>query len=136
MDSVNSEWTQSGHDDLDRLGYLYAVQMQIPFHPIWPVKIGFTTNPDRRRLSYPHGPFIMNWIGSWEGRRSDEASAHDQFAKSRLLGEWFIPTEEIVGFIEGSIAMDETRAAFDAMVEENRRDNEERYETLDRLALT
>lgn len=133
MDSDCNFWTQSGQGESVKQGFLYAIQMQIPMHPIWPVKIGFTTDPDRRRQAYPNGPFVMDWIGCWEGTIGDEAAAHKQFAKHRLLGEWFIPTDDLVSFIEGSIAMDEVRGAFDALVEENRIGNEERYETLERI---
>lgn len=87
--------------------YLYAAYMKIPGFPFTPIKVGFTTDPKRRKGDYRHGPFPIEMIGFWEGDKEDEKEFHRDYAEFRIKGEWFIPTEELMEGIQGRILLNE-----------------------------
>lgn len=65
------------------------------------IKIGYTAgDPLARLLDLRTGsPEELRLIGTIPGGMSDEGDLHRRFAVSRLSGEWFIPSADIVRFI-------------------------------------
>lgn len=85
--------------------FLYAVQMIIPGYPFHPIKVGTTTDPERRSRHYSGGPFSTVWLGSWQPRDGEgEREIHERFADYRLNGEWFYPNRTLIDFVEHRIA--------------------------------
>jgi hypothetical protein len=74
--------------------------MKIPGYRNYPVKIGFSANPNLRKKSYNCGPYPVEWIGAWEGTRGDEREIHERFSFYRLTGEWFDPAPELLLMIQ------------------------------------
>jgi len=85
------------------VSYLYAVRMLIPGHAFNPVKVGFSTCPERRMRHYDAGPYPCEWLGVWPGTVEDEAAFHFQFKSIRLSGEWFEPNEKFLATINARI---------------------------------
>jgi transcriptional regulator with XRE-family HTH domain len=65
-----------------------------------PIKIGYAKNI-RNRLAFLQvaSPFDLILIGQIEGDRSYERKLHRKFKKSRLTGEWFTPTDDLIEFL-------------------------------------
>lgn len=86
--------------------FLYAVRMCIPGMNPQPVKIGFSTRPEKRRAAYASGPFPCEWLGVWPGTVDHEHAIHRRYAHlaEGLCGEWFIPDEELSNYIATQIA--------------------------------
>lgn len=65
------------------------------------VKIGHTDRPvaDRVRELQTGSPDRLSLIGTMRGDQRGERSLHARFAESREHGEWFRPTEDLMGFI-------------------------------------
>lgn len=87
--------------------YLYAVQMNILGYPFQPIKIGRSTNPNKRMKAYMSGPFPTTWLGSWEVEDGAvaERKIHIQFQKFRLVGEWFYPSAGLKRFVEIKVGL-------------------------------
>lgn len=69
-----------------------------------PIKIGMTTDLKRRLYDFQHGSPVKLVVlavlkGGGEMR---EASIHRRFQRSRLHGEWFEPTSELLDLIEAA----------------------------------
>jgi hypothetical protein len=74
-----------------------------------PVKIGLATSMARRFKTMQTGNSTkLHLLGCWptteldpsaETPREVESAIHRQFAHLRLRGEWFAPTDELLGFI-------------------------------------
>ena len=58
------------------------------------VKIGFTTNLEKRMKSVPHDEVLATIPGSM----ASEAALHEKFADIRLHGEWFEATQDLLDF--------------------------------------
>jgi hypothetical protein len=88
---------QSVYTDRQAETYVYAIQAG----ESGPVKIGIAKSP-RERLStlqtahYEH----LHGIAIWRGGRDQEKLLHETFADSRLIGEWFNPTEELLALVD------------------------------------
>jgi hypothetical protein len=75
------------------------------------IKIGFTADSSKRlaNLSSAIGRDI-ELLATVPGSRDLEQHLHERFAAARDKGEWFLPTEDLLGFIErvranGSLAI-------------------------------
>jgi hypothetical protein len=70
-------------------GYIYFIQAP----DCGPVKIGFTTDHPKRRLTQLQtgSPVELTLRAMIRGTHKDELSLHAQFAANRLHGEWFTP---------------------------------------------
>ena len=64
------------------------------------IKVGFTTNPDRRLKDLPHEEVL----GVMEGSRQDEAGWHALLADYRTVGEWFRAEPEVIEHIRQVVA--------------------------------
>lgn len=67
-----------------------------------PIKIGKTDEPPMNRLlSFQIGnPYSLCLLGTMKCySRNTESMLHERFAKSRIRGEWFEPTEDLLIFI-------------------------------------
>ena len=66
-----------------------------------PVKIGYTKkDPDARMASLQTGSHDkLKLIGHRSGSTIKERELHQTFDKSRIRGEWFEPTSNLLGFI-------------------------------------
>lgn len=61
-----------------------------------PVKIGFSTEPDRRLVKLQAGsPKLLRILAVAPGTKEDERALHGKFCKERLHGEWFTRAPEI-----------------------------------------
>lgn len=80
--------------------YVYFLQALIG----GPVKIGKAADPTARleyfQRAYPYHLQILGVIAG--GADHLERELHRRFAASRLLGEWFEPTDELINFIRES----------------------------------
>ena len=84
--------------------YLYAVRMLIPDHDPQPIKVGYSTSPDKRKLTYNSGPYPCEWLGVWLCYSTkDEFEFHMRFAHLMLTGEWFKPDAEFLLAIQEKI---------------------------------
>lgn len=59
------------------------------------IKIGFTTNLERRMQAVPHDEILGTVIGTME----DEARCHKAFDHLRMTGEWFRAEPDLLQFI-------------------------------------
>jgi len=66
-----------------------------------PVKIGWTKkNPFLRLSEMQHSnPAELRLVGVLHAEHRMEVELHDQFAAANIRGEWFHPTESLVGYI-------------------------------------
>lgn len=68
-----------------------------------PIKIGTATDVARRIQSIQcahHEPVKV--LGVMEGGLKKERDMHGKFAESRIRGEWFKPTSDIIEFVESN----------------------------------
>lgn len=64
------------------------------------IKIGFTTNWERRSSVYlTHSARDLTLLALIPGTRESENSLHRKFQKSRINGEWFRRSEDILKFV-------------------------------------
>jgi len=86
--------------------FLYAVRMLIPNQDPQPIKVGFSSRPDKRRLAYNSGPYPCEWMGVWPGTLQDELDFHCQFYKLNegMTGEWFLPNQEFIDVVNQKIS--------------------------------
>lgn len=68
------------------MGTIYIVQLGDR------VKIGFTLNMKRRMGQVPH----ERVLATFPGTLADEAAMHEAFAESRVTGEWFAVSPELL----------------------------------------
>lgn len=121
------------HEQMPRVKtFLYAVRMLIPNHDPQPIKIGFSSSPDKRRLSYNSGPYPCEWLGVWPGTSYDELQFHSEFHELNrakgLIGEWFLPDKRFMRTVNKkiqayrkNIQRDQERAV---LIEAKRRERE------------
>jgi hypothetical protein len=62
------------------------------------LKIGYTTSKPEARLKalQTGSPTVLKLMAVHPGTLAEERKLHEQFSESRLHGEWFEPSEEIV----------------------------------------
>jgi hypothetical protein len=65
------------------------------------IKIGYTQGPPEGRLQtlQTGSPEVLEYLGAIPGTLALEAELHRRFAASRVCGEWFQRTAELVAFI-------------------------------------
>ncbi len=81
------------------------------------VKIGYTGgDPEKRKAELQTGSAAgLNLLFTMPGEMSDEKKLHERFAASRVHGEWFRPTHEVLAFViaeTGLAAFDKANATF------------------------
>jgi hypothetical protein len=63
----------------------------------WGVKVGYSVNPEKRVTELQTGnPRILSVIGKIKGTPDDEKRIHSKYMKYNLIGEWFVPTRELL----------------------------------------
>lgn len=61
-----------------------------------PIKIGYSKNPEQRVKDLQTAlPYELELIGTMQGGLKREAQLHNDFADTRLKGEWFKATPEL-----------------------------------------
>lgn len=82
---------------MSRSGYVYFIQVR----EYGPIKIGFTSRDDRRRVHNIQiaSPFELVWLAQIVGSVALERELHRQFRADRLRGEWFRPSVALRDFI-------------------------------------
>jgi Meiotically up-regulated gene 113 len=81
------------------------------------VKIGFTnkSDPEERVRELGTGcPYPLQLIGAMVGDEGVESTLHSRFASSRMNGEWFEPTDELVALARSTEYRGEERSSFRA----------------------
>lgn len=79
------------------LGFVYFVQVAGD----GPIKIGWTADPQQRLIHLQIAcPYSLILLGTIEGNEKHERLWHRVFAQHRLRGEWFMPSTELMGYIE------------------------------------
>lgn len=74
-------------------------------HETGPVKIGYTTNIEKRLQAIQTGyPYKLEIIASFRGGLREESIIHRRYSRSRLHGEWFERTQDIKEFIDLKLA--------------------------------
>lgn len=77
-----------------------------------PIKIGVTDSPKTRmrtlQTACPY-PLTLLYCREWFVGR--EAELHKRFAKYRTWGEWFLPAQEILAYVEHATEIDRLEAA-------------------------
>ena len=65
------------------------------------IKIGYTSGEAKDRLSQLQtgNPGILKLLAVISGEQADEANLHRIFGESRIAGEWFKPTTELLKYI-------------------------------------
>lgn len=65
-----------------------------------PIKIGYAQNPKRRLHNMQTGnPVRLRLLAITDGGESEERALHSKFAASRISGEWFAPTTDLMEFV-------------------------------------
>lgn len=65
-----------------------------------PIKIGHSLDPASRLASLQTAHHErLRILFTEPGGRDDEAALHERFARCRISGEWFEPTEEVLSYI-------------------------------------
>lgn len=97
--------------DVDRkVAHLAAAQRKAETPPLFvyfmqgesggPIKIGKTTDVDARRAGVQTGhPDLLRVLAVVSGELDEEKRLHLRFRKSRLKGEWFKPTPDLLAHI-------------------------------------
>jgi hypothetical protein len=66
-----------------------------------PIKIGYSKDPVGRFVSLQTGSAVKHrYLGNMPGTRATERELHGRFHGSRVRGEWYEPTPELLAFIE------------------------------------
>ena len=67
-----------------------------------PIKIGYSRDPNERMLAFRgrSNAAPLKLLATVRGSYSREALLHVQFAKSRINGEWFSPSTELIALIQ------------------------------------
>lgn len=66
------------------------------------IKIGFTSDPTARIAALQTGnSSCLKILMVTPGERSDEADLHQRFAASRIAGEWFRPSTDLIQMLIG-----------------------------------
>src|SRR5262245_25506911 len=82
-----------------KTGHIYFVTCDAPDFPI---KIGFAANLARRIAALQGAlPFPIILLATQRGNFNDESMLHALFGKSRLQGEWFERSPELMAHIAG-----------------------------------
>ncbi len=85
------------HRKPPRNSFVYFIQMGDD----GPIKIGWALDVKKRLLDLQCGsPFELRLLLSRPGCDVEEGLLHRRFARSRLRGEWFRPSPEVLAFIE------------------------------------
>lgn len=92
--SLNPDWVAPEH----REWWIYFLQGDDG----GPIKIGRTAGDPRIRMSdiqvgYPFG--ALRVVGLIRSAMRMERELHARFSQDRMIGEWFTPTPDLVGFI-------------------------------------
>lgn len=67
-----------------------------------PIKIGWTHDIDRRLSTLnTSSPYRLEVLATMQCRKDVELRLHERFKASRLNGEWFEPTADLLGYIAG-----------------------------------
>lgn len=78
-------------------GFVYFIQSETG-----PIKIGFGRVPRARFQNIQNmSPVPLKLMATETGVRHRERQLHWKFRESRLHGEWFEPTEELLKYIDG-----------------------------------
>jgi hypothetical protein len=81
-------------------GFTYFLRLLAPW-PDQPIKIGFSIRPASRAIDLACGnPYDLELVTSFPTALLPEKRLHQHFASSRLRGEWFSPTPELMDLIE------------------------------------
>ena len=65
-----------------------------------PIKIGFSNNVTARLRDLQHGsPLPLVVLATTPGARTEEAALHDRYRYSRMHGEWFAPSDDLLDHI-------------------------------------
>jgi len=66
-----------------------------------PIKIGCAIDPRRRFATYETwNPQPLTLLGVIPGGVKDEKALHRKLIKSKLRGEWYYPTEEVLEYVK------------------------------------
>lgn len=78
-----------------------------------PIKIGFTADDPKRRLSQLQtgNPSMLKLLGSVKGSSAHEKRFHATLAEWRLQGEWFQSHPTVLAAIEHALASSSTQAS-------------------------
>ncbi len=70
-----------------------------------PIKIGFTTGDPSGRLSalQTGNPNPLRIVAATPGTMEDERRWHERFAHLRMLGEWFLPADDLLEAMPESV---------------------------------
>lgn len=75
-----------------------------------PIKIGISSDPVRRmsgmQVACPYPLALLHDCGPLLDARAYEQRLHARYAPYRLSGEWFLPTDSLLGFIRQIVAVD------------------------------
>lgn len=64
------------------------------------IKIGYSSEPTARAVTLATGsPYEGEILATIAGSREEERGLHVRFAASRIRGEWFRPSGDLIGFI-------------------------------------
>lgn len=70
------------------------------YQPGGPIKIGFAKNYYKRLLCIQaYCPYPLRALAIAKGSKPEEQALHVRFKRSRLCGEWFKPTKELLAHI-------------------------------------
>ena len=64
------------------------------------IKIGNSVQPIARFSQLNNGPTELEMLAIMDGVREGEVELHKRFESSRVRGEWFSPTKELIDFID------------------------------------
>jgi hypothetical protein len=84
---------------LGRKGVIYILQVRGKGQ----LKIGFTENDPMRRVAaiQSASPYELELISSFAAIAQDELHLHKALEQHRIRGEWYRPSEEVMGYLEG-----------------------------------
>lgn len=99
---------------------VYFIRMM----PDGPIKIGYTTANVALRVKalQATSPHVLKWIGFFRGGRAEERAAHVRLGGSKLRGEWFYPTREVLDFVAEKCAHFDEAAAINEIFHGPQRD--------------
>lgn len=75
-------------------GYIYCIAAK---GDVYGVKIGYSCKPEARCGELQTGnPRALALLAKIEGTVEDERRMHEKYIEDNILGEWFIPTKELL----------------------------------------